>query len=103
MLLRFPKLRQLSKVHIRIRRYYTRTTRQRPAAVTHYRFSENQAELTCLSSPGFYYRLATSTDLRHWQVLPVGVEGTGAPLLFTYPLNTATEPLRFFQVVEVPE
>ncbi len=77
--------------------------RQRPAAVTHYRFSENQAELTCLSSPGFYYRLATSTDLRHWQVLPVGVAGTGAPLLFTYPLNTATEPLRFFQVVEVPE
>lgn len=77
--------------------------RQRPAAVTNYSFSENQAELTCLSSPGFYYRLATSTDLRHWRVLPVGVAGTGAPLLFTYPINTAAEPLRFFQVVEVPE
>ena len=77
--------------------------RQRPATVTNYRLSGSQAELTCLSSPGFYYRLATSTDLRHWQVLPVGVAGTGEPLLLTHPINTAVEPLRFFQVVEVPE
>ncbi|HEY1120177.1 MAG TPA: hypothetical protein VGE67_01195, partial [Haloferula sp.] len=77
--------------------------RQQPATVTDYTLGTSQASLTFPTVSGRHYRLATSTNLKNWTVLPVGKPGTGAPLGFTHPLNRATEPKRFFQVVEVPE
>lgn len=75
--------------------------RSQPATVTAFDFSGANAAITSQSANNRHYRLATSTDLRHWSVSPVGKPGTGSPLGFTCPVNKATEPKRFFQVVEV--
>lgn len=77
--------------------------RSQPATVTAFDFAGATAALTSLSTSNRHYRLATSTDLRHWNVSPVGKPGTGSPLGFSVPINKSTEPKRFFQVVEVPE
>ena len=77
--------------------------RQQPAGVTGFAVSGNQAAVTFDTVAGRHYRLAVSEDLDRWSVLPVGKPGTGSPLGFTHPVNPATEPRRFFQVVEVPE
>lgn len=77
--------------------------RQQAATVTAFDFSGTTASLTSLSTTTRHYRLATSEDLRHWTVMPVGKPGTGSPLGFIHPINRAGEPKRFFQVVEVPE
>ena len=74
-----------------------------PASLTDYTLGSAQASLTFATMVGRHYRLATSTNLKNWSVSPVGKPGTGAPLGFTHPLSRATEPKRFFQVVEVPE
>ena len=76
---------------------------QQGANVTAFNFAGSNATLTCGSSAGNHYRLATTADLRHWKVMPVGTPGTGSPLGFTYPIDKTNEPKRIFQVVEVPE
>ncbi len=77
--------------------------RQQPAAVTAYAIGGDEASFTVNTTAGRHYRLATSTDLNRWKVLPAGKPGTGSPLGFTYPVDKAAEPRRFFQVVEIPE
>ncbi|MCW1922031.1 hypothetical protein OKA05_05670 [Luteolibacter arcticus] len=76
---------------------------QQTVPVTGYTFTANQASLTFNTVIGRHYRLATSTDLSHWSVLPVGKPGTGASVGLTSPINRSTDPRRFFQVVEIAE
>lgn len=76
---------------------------QQGAKVTSFNIGSTQATLNFETQAAKHYRIATSTDLKRWNVLPVGKPGTGAVLDFSYPVNKATEPKRFFQVVEVAE
>ncbi|QJE99003.1 hypothetical protein [Luteolibacter luteus] len=76
---------------------------QQPAKITSFNAGTNQATVNFETQVGKHYRLATSTDLQHWQVLPTGMPGTGAVLDFSYPINKTVDPKRFFQVVEVSE
>lgn len=76
---------------------------QQPAGVSEFKVVENEAVLTFETVVDCHYRLAFSSDLHRWSVLPVGKPGTGSQLGFTHPIDTASQPHGFFQVVEISE